>query len=273
MFFENLVWFLGGVFVSYVFHVLSKATKEPIWSISSKTLIRGEKVQGEDLSNMPIEISYKGQKVPNLTVAKVVFWNKGNVPIKYEDVALGDQLRLEIADPAKFIDVDTIAKSDSSSKFKPTISQDRKEIQLDFDFIDRYSGIALQVTHTGTASQDISLKGKVIGCEIIRIEPENIITSNSRMAARQRATTSSIRYGTAFIALVLIGAGAYFAQSQPFINNFFFLNQIMFLVVAFSWVIAGITLLFLFSAVISYMYTVIRYQTQRLNKSLDIFKE
>ena len=109
-----------------------------------------------------LEILYKGQKIKNLTITKIIFWNNGKETIKKEDIVPSDPLVLEVDKGFQILDV-KIFPNNSSSKFTYSISDDLSTAKLDFDYIDKNEGAVIQISHSGYSSENIQLKGKIMG--------------------------------------------------------------------------------------------------------------
>ena len=74
---------LFGFITSYIFYRIQKRRRELCWSIDSTNLIKGFSSLFEKL-----DVQYGGQKIENLTVSKIVFWNNGNETIDGRDIAV-----------------------------------------------------------------------------------------------------------------------------------------------------------------------------------------
>lgn len=146
---------LGIIFTSY-FYFKSKKNRIPIYILRTVNLVR-ENVQKIDTVN----ILYAGNKVNNLSITKIAFWNDGKETINNSDVAQNNPIRLIIAKDCIFLDAEIIYQKNPSNDFNISISSDNKYVDIAFDYFDFEEGIVLQVFHTGNGSDDISLVGQV----------------------------------------------------------------------------------------------------------------
>jgi hypothetical protein len=85
---------IGGLaftsLLAYYFYIKSMKQKEPFYYIRSNNLIQ------DNLSQMSgLNISYSGQKVENLTVSQIIFWNRGSEIINKDDIVISEPLRIE----------------------------------------------------------------------------------------------------------------------------------------------------------------------------------
>ena len=81
---------LGIIFTTY-FYFKSKKIRIPIYILRTVNLVR-ENVQKIDTVN----ILYAGNKVDNLSITKIAFWNDGKETINNSDVAQNNPIRLII---------------------------------------------------------------------------------------------------------------------------------------------------------------------------------
>jgi len=152
-----------GIVVSYYFYRVSKRAKEPSWSIRSNNLIEG---YGSKLSDL--EIRYKSQQVENLTISRVLFWNEGSETIDRNDIVAANPLRIEGLNNTRLIDTKVLSSNNPSSRFLCSLSDDKTHASLEFDYLDQDNGAVIQIFHTGTSSQDISVKGDIKGVKVLR---------------------------------------------------------------------------------------------------------
>lgn len=146
---------LGIIFTTY-FYFKSKRIRMPIYILRTVNLVR-ENVQKIDTVN----ILYAGNKVNNLSITKIAFWNDGKETINNSDVAQNNPIRLIIDKDCIFLDAEIIYQKNPSNDFNISISNDNKYVDITFDYFDFEEGIVLQVFHTGNKSDDITLVGQI----------------------------------------------------------------------------------------------------------------
>ena len=77
-----IVFFVIGLIPAYYFYRKSIRIKEPVYSIKSVNVISDYASKYENLT-----VSYKGEKVENFTVSKVLLCNRGAETIDRQDIA------------------------------------------------------------------------------------------------------------------------------------------------------------------------------------------
>ncbi|MDZ4339860.1 MAG: hypothetical protein U1B94_06535, partial [candidate division NC10 bacterium] len=147
-----------SVVLSFIFYFRSRRAKEPCWAIHSNNLVRDFRAKLPDLN-----IQYGNEEVENLTVAKVLFWNRGGGTINSDDIAEGDPLRVEATGALRILDAKILQANSPASQFKVRLDRDRNALFLEFDFLDKNHGALLQLIHSGTSSTDLVVKGTVKG--------------------------------------------------------------------------------------------------------------
>src|SRR5207249_4793358 len=137
--------------------------KEPCWSIRSTNLIRG---YGSKLTDL--NVLYKGQQVENLSIARIIFWNKGAETVQRQDLVDADPLRLVGAGQLTFLDVKLLATNNEPSLFSVSLTEDGGSVLIGFDYLDQGHGAVFQIVHTGTSPKDIKLRGSIKGAKTLR---------------------------------------------------------------------------------------------------------
>ena len=75
--------------IGIILQIRSIRKKEPVYSIKSNNVISCYSSTYKNLT-----VSYKGEKVENFTVSKVLFFNRGAVTLNRDDIATLNQLRI-----------------------------------------------------------------------------------------------------------------------------------------------------------------------------------
>ncbi len=151
--------------LAIVFYFKGKKEKIPIYAIRTNNLIRG---YGKEYSRLTV--SYGGEEVENLSVAKVIFWNSGRETIRNTDIPNGDRVRIEAATDFRILDAKILGTSHPSNGAN-LVEASEKKIMLEFEYFDFDEGVVIQVIHTGTSEDDIKVLGKLVGAKrIAKIE-------------------------------------------------------------------------------------------------------
>lgn len=146
-----------GIGVAIVLYFKSKRDKGPSWAIRTVNLF-----QDYAGSIKGLEIQYNGEKVKNLSVSKILFWNKGALTIDKTDLADADPLRLEAQGKARILGAMLVSVNNHASRPLLTLPMENSVI-ISFDYLDRGQGFVIQAIHEGTSSTDLQIKGAIKG--------------------------------------------------------------------------------------------------------------
>lgn len=161
-----------SVILAISFYYKSKKIKKPLYALRSLNLVR-------DFASRvaPLEIRYSGQKVENVTVTTVAFWNGGNETMNGSDVATTDPISFRVKNDFRILEAIVVSMQDASNKIDLTRSRDERSVRLDFEYLDRNQVAVLQVIHTGKSSNDITISGTVKGAG----KPERALASRNEV--------------------------------------------------------------------------------------------
>ena len=153
--YQNLLYFVMGILVSYVFYKLSIKGATLIYDSSSDVIIN------KDTERMPegIEIQYNEEFVSKLVRTYVFLWNNGNRAVRRDDLVNSDKLRVEFNGVVQIYSIKIVKNSDKSNGFQ--LKQSNDAIELDFDYLERRSGVKIEILHN-QESPRIVMKGKII---------------------------------------------------------------------------------------------------------------
>jgi hypothetical protein len=156
-----LVLALLGVIATIYFYFKSVRKKEPTFSIRSINLIKDKinKIKG-------LEIKYQEEKIQNLSISKIAFYNNGKETIKSTDVASKNRIRIEITKENKILDSDIIFEKNKANNFN--INLKKNIIEIDFDYFDYGEGIVIQIVHTGKSNEDLTIYGSIHGVKNLK---------------------------------------------------------------------------------------------------------
>lgn len=154
-----------GVVTSYIFYRIQKRRRELCWSIDSTSLIKGYSSLFEKL-----EIQYGGQKIENLTVSKIVFWNNGNETIDGKDIAIPPFILPRDTTNTEILDAKIIKTSTIGNRFEIRKKSDDPILFLHFAYLDPQQGAVVQVIHTGISILPLVVDGEVKGVKEIKFK-------------------------------------------------------------------------------------------------------
>jgi len=198
-----------GIILAYYFYYKGKSKKEIFYEITSFNLIN------ENLNQKvsELKISYKNKDIKYLTVSKIAIWNSGNSTIWEKEIPENNKIKINICNSYEILEYELIENEDVDSKLNITKIDD-KQLEINFKFLEPNKGFVLKLIHTSRTSNDISIKGRIIGgSEIKRI---NDIGRNNT----EREHWSTKYFGFLFGVIVLLGSFHYEFISFGFIFLF-----------------------------------------------------
>jgi hypothetical protein len=147
-----------GVILAILFYFKSKRKKSIKFCQKNDLLIRDfiQKVDG-------LNIEYLGNKIKTLSIAKIAIWNDGTETINGYDIPKHDNFFISIDNNHDILDVSIIQTTNKSNDIKVKLSEDKKEINIDFEYLDKKDGFVLQLFHTGIDIENINLNGSIKG--------------------------------------------------------------------------------------------------------------
>jgi hypothetical protein len=147
-----------SIFLALIFYKYGKAIKKPNYTIKNHNLIK-DFVNKIDL----LDIKYSGKPIKNFTISRIAFWNAGNETIDADDVVNADPIIIHVKNNNKILDANIIALNNLSNCFSLSDVYDECKIKINFDYIDKDNGVAIQVYHTGSSDEDIEVSGRIKG--------------------------------------------------------------------------------------------------------------
>lgn len=107
-----------------------------------------------------VNILYKGEPIPNLTITNFVIWNSSDKSIRENDIVPKSQLHFFVNNfDAKILDISIIKTNNPSNNTQ--IIPLGEEFIFTFDYLNKKNGVVVQVIHTGQ-NDDIKFKGELI---------------------------------------------------------------------------------------------------------------
>jgi hypothetical protein len=148
---------LMSLILSIIFYIRGKKNKDPRYGLRSFVLIN-------DFNNhfKSVNITSNGNKISNLTVTRLVFFNNGKETLDKSDFAQNDPFRIELKNNSKVIECNFIYRKNEANNFIFSVSPDQAKISMNFDYLDYTDGIILQILHTGLP-RDIKVMGMFKG--------------------------------------------------------------------------------------------------------------
>jgi hypothetical protein len=148
-----------GIVLAILFYVKGRKFKKLVWMIESNNMFLDTLSRFEKL-----KISYSGKEINTMTVSKIAIWNKGTEPISITDIAPADPIKIVFKEKVQLLELNILQRTNEINMVN-VINQftQNSSLIITFDFLNKDDGIALQLFHTGTSSNDISVSGTIIG--------------------------------------------------------------------------------------------------------------
>jgi hypothetical protein len=180
---------LIGFILGIVFYFKSKKDKIPRYSLWSINIVRDleAKIKG-------LKVAYEEVEVANLTLSKVAFWNAGRETIHKQDIAAAEPLAIKLKNESRILDVKILFQKTPANNFSITTNEDKKQVLLSFDYIDKDEGTVIQFLHTGKSSEDIEVVGKIKGASAPAHERDPLVKDLNPMSVLDRKKESSLGF-------------------------------------------------------------------------------
>lgn len=157
--------------IGIILQIKSNKKKEIVFSIRSNNLISSSSSGIENLT-----VLYKDYEVENLTVSKVVFYNRGNETISQQDLMTIDPF--SIKSTGNILDARLIKVNYPPNNINLQYKTNEKIVYIDFDYLDQNQGAIIQIIHTGIFSDNLQVEGSIKGMKILtKIPQEQLIIS------------------------------------------------------------------------------------------------
>lgn len=185
-----------SVALAVIFYVKGKKAKRPCYAMRSINLVRDLVGKVEAL-----EMFYSGQRIENLTVTKIAFWNGGRETIYRQDIASAEPLIIQAKEGCKILDAKIIYEKNPANQFSINICGSQSTVELQFDYLDKDEGVIIQVIHTGKSSKDIEITGIIKGAG--RPVYKHVPTLSLPLPGFSQLSVKKRRYLVATIAFIL----------------------------------------------------------------------
>jgi hypothetical protein len=129
----------------------------PVYITRSTLLLRDQAHSVPDL-----QIQYKGQLTKNFSITNIALWNAGTKSIRSQDIATANKIRIAAKNGVKIFDAVILKTTMEENKFEINFNSSENVVEINFEYLDRYNGGAIQITHNGNSSNDIEILGTFI---------------------------------------------------------------------------------------------------------------
>lgn len=142
--------------------IIGKNRKEISYVKSSFSVVESD---NKNISKM--KVLYDENEVSSIKIKKYALWNSGNQVLNHDDVVEPQMIKITSRNSdTKILDAQILGATDESNLFKIN-SSNEKEIIIDFNYVARGDGCAIQILHTGHNS-DININCKIKGGQQLR---------------------------------------------------------------------------------------------------------
>lgn len=162
---SSIIYFILGIIASiiigYIFFKWSKNNTFIGYKVDSFNLVNNKlnSISG-------LEISYKKKNIKNLTSTNITFSNSGNNPIKKNDIAPKDKLKIYFTDDTEILGAEIIRNSNKNNGLNTKL--ENNIINVKFDFLDVKDIAIINIFHTSTSGDNVVFNGTVIGGKPIK---------------------------------------------------------------------------------------------------------
>ena len=149
---------LLGIVLTIIFGLKSLKRKWPRTEMKSSNLI------DNFISNYSgLKIKLNDHDCENMTVTKIVFWNKGRDTINNSDITTTDKLTIKAGDGVKIFAAEVIKTVNNANNFKIYEVDNLSKVSFDFEYLDKDEGAVMQIIHSGKDSDDLVISGTIKG--------------------------------------------------------------------------------------------------------------
>ena len=159
-----------GVAAAIVIYAITRRYKRIWYDVRSFALVERER------STVPgLQVTFEKKSVDALTISKACIWNSGKDALRHDDFASMQPLRINVENKVQILEA-SIVQTSSKSCGCEIERAGQNSYAIKFDFLDPSDGLVVQIAHTGTASEDISVTGHIVGGgKISRPQPLGIL--------------------------------------------------------------------------------------------------
>ena len=166
-----------GIVLAWVFYVRSKEQVRPCILIETSALV------GKSERSFPesVEIRYNGSIIPELSKARITFWNAGKKTLDESDIARNDPITVRFSESkTQILDIRSMTMTRDVINAKATLINN--VIYLSFDFLDKNDGLTLEAFHNSGSETRITLSGTIKGVRngiAVRTSEDYVIRAGS----------------------------------------------------------------------------------------------
>lgn len=184
---RNIITISGTVFglMGVILFFRERKSKKPRYTMVNNNIIQNftSKLEG-------LEINYKGNNISNLNITKIAFWNHGKLTINNNDIAKAKPIKIFMKANGRILDAELLKVINPANMIQIYLQENRKELVLNFDYLDKNDGCVIQIIHDGDFLENVRMTGIIKGFG----EPELVLSPilTTARSSSFRSLSSSI---------------------------------------------------------------------------------
>jgi hypothetical protein len=206
-----------GLILTCVFYQRSRRITETSWAIRTNNIVSGYTAKLEAL-----QILYSGERVENLSVSRIIFWNSGTETIDRQAITTADPLRIVTLGDTRLLDVKVQQVNNKPCQFSADLAPDKKSAKLGLDYLNRGQGAVIQIIHTGTSSAGIQVIGAIKSAEQPKkrtIKVVQYLPLPTSKAFDQRISPSARKVLSALLVTIPLTVGGLLILISPLVST------------------------------------------------------
>jgi len=196
-----LVLAVAGIIATIITFLLTRKNKVPLFDKTETSVIGLETTSIRDLI-----IFWDNKELQSLRITTISFWNFGNLAIRKDDISNSDPLRVEAEMDSKILDFEITYKHNEHNNIKLILADNKKNIALDFDYLEFNDGLVIKIFHTGSSENLINVKGTILDSKKISKEADVFLSNNIIRSLSVLSTKNNFLDNILFPIFFIIGS-------------------------------------------------------------------
>lgn len=113
--------------------------------------------------NPALSVRYGSQQISNLNVSTILLWNAGKQPIRQQNIASTDRLRVVFPNGTKILESSVLLQA--SPAIATQVTPIYEALLLEFEFLNPLDPIVLHCLHTGPV-EEVEIRGQLVGSSV-----------------------------------------------------------------------------------------------------------
>ena len=164
---------VAGLATGIISYIWSIRIKQPLFLVKTNNLIHG------NISHISgLEVTFKGIRIANLFISKVLFYNCGAETLHKQDIVSSNPLRIVCPNNNFILDAVVVKSNNKSSSITVDVEDERSIAKISFEYLDQGHGGIIQIVHTGDSCKDLLIQGDLKGARLqIRKHNREVISN------------------------------------------------------------------------------------------------